>query len=104
MVANLQFADEPDYLAMKQLFRELFVREGMIFDYCYDWTSKRETGVIMEEEPVLAMPSEPQPVTPVSSALITPREGRLGRPRGRQAIVKKPQCNQAPHLMGKRWR
>lgn len=34
----LSYSDEPDYSYYRQLFRDLFIREGFIYDYIYDWT------------------------------------------------------------------
>ncbi|GIQ90013.1 hypothetical protein KIPB_012650, partial [Kipferlia bialata] len=33
----LRFDDKPDYAYIRKLFRELFVREGYSYDYCFDW-------------------------------------------------------------------
>jgi casein kinase I family protein HRR25 len=35
---NLRFDDKPDYSYLRKLFRDLFVREGLAYDYVYDWT------------------------------------------------------------------
>ncbi|KAM7519649.1 hypothetical protein LguiB_018611 [Lonicera macranthoides] len=35
---SLRFDDKPDYIYLKRLFRNLFVREGFQFDYVFDWT------------------------------------------------------------------
>ncbi|RLN24782.1 casein kinase I [Panicum miliaceum] len=35
---SLRFEDTPDYLFLKRLFRDLFIREGFQFDYVFDWT------------------------------------------------------------------
>lgn len=34
---SLRFDDRPDYGYLRKLFRELFVREGYIYDYVFDW-------------------------------------------------------------------
>ena len=39
-VRNLDFNEEPNYSYYKQLFRDLFIREGYIYDYQYDWIIK----------------------------------------------------------------
>jgi serine/threonine protein kinase len=36
-VRSLRFQDEPDYPFYRRLFRSLFVHEGLIFDFEYDW-------------------------------------------------------------------
>ncbi|PWZ24877.1 Casein kinase 1-like protein 2 [Zea mays] len=33
-----RFEDAPDYQYLKNLFRDLFIREGFQFDYVFDWT------------------------------------------------------------------
>ena len=35
---SLRFDEKPDYAYCRKLFRDLFVREGYIYDYVYDWT------------------------------------------------------------------
>ncbi|KAL8166667.1 hypothetical protein V2J09_008166 [Rumex salicifolius] len=35
---SLRFEDKPDYSYLKQLFKDLFNREGYQVDYVYDWT------------------------------------------------------------------
>ena len=36
-VRNLDFETEPNYSMYRSLFRNLFIREGYIYDYKYDW-------------------------------------------------------------------
>ena len=35
---SLRFEDKPDYVFLRKLFRELFMREGYGYDYVFDWT------------------------------------------------------------------
>jgi casein kinase I family protein HRR25 len=35
---SLRFDDKPDYDYLRKIFRDLFVREGLQFDYIFDWT------------------------------------------------------------------
>lgn len=35
---SLRFDDKPDYAYLRKLFRDLFVREGYVYDYVFDWT------------------------------------------------------------------
>ena len=35
---SLRFDEKPDYAYCRKLFRDLFVREGYIYDYVFDWT------------------------------------------------------------------
>lgn len=37
-VRNLQFTEEPKYAMLRKLFRDLFEREGYLYDYEYDWS------------------------------------------------------------------
>ena len=34
---NLRFDERPNYSAMKNMFKELFQRNGYTYDYQYDW-------------------------------------------------------------------
>jgi len=34
----LRFDDKPDYAYLRQLFRDLFFRQGYAADYRFDWT------------------------------------------------------------------
>ena len=35
---SLRFDDKPDYSYLRKLFRDLFAREGFVWDYVFDWT------------------------------------------------------------------
>jgi len=35
---SLRFEDKPDYMHLRKLFRDLFIREGYQYDYLFDWT------------------------------------------------------------------
>lgn len=35
---SLRFEDKPDYTYLRQIFRNLFHREGYTYDYIFDWT------------------------------------------------------------------
>jgi serine/threonine protein kinase len=41
-VRHLDFADTPNYAHYRRIFRDLFVREGFVFDYQYDWIAKAQ--------------------------------------------------------------
>lgn len=38
---SLRFDDKPDYVYLRRLFRDLFVRDGFQYDYVFDWTMFR---------------------------------------------------------------
>jgi len=38
IVRELNFAEEPPYSRLRNLFTSLFIQEGYIYDYSYDWT------------------------------------------------------------------
>ena len=39
-VRNLRFTEKPDYGYLRRIFRELFIREGFVFDGMFDWNLK----------------------------------------------------------------
>ncbi|KAL0482794.1 casein kinase [Acrasis kona] len=44
---SLGFEDKPDYQFLRKVFRDLFVRQGYVMDYVYDWTlleAKQSSG------------------------------------------------------------
>jgi serine/threonine protein kinase len=43
-IGRLAFEDEPHYAEMRNMFRELFVVEGFVFDYKYDWSDLPEAA------------------------------------------------------------
>lgn len=45
-VRSLRFEDEPDYNYCKLLFRDLFKKQGYVYDYQYDWVLKRMVIVL----------------------------------------------------------
>jgi len=45
---SLGFEDKPDYQFLRKVFRDLFVRQGYVMDYVYDWTlleAKQSAGI-----------------------------------------------------------
>ncbi|KFY24256.1 hypothetical protein V491_02223 [Pseudogymnoascus sp. VKM F-3775] len=38
---SLRFDDKPDYVYLRKIFRDLFVREGFLYDYVFDWTVQK---------------------------------------------------------------
>ncbi len=41
-VKLLRFEDTPDYTQLRQMFRDLFIRKGFVYDYVYDWILMKE--------------------------------------------------------------
>jgi casein kinase I family protein HRR25 len=41
-VRKLRFEDTPDYQRLRQMFRDLFIRQGYVFDYMFDWIRVKE--------------------------------------------------------------
>jgi len=39
-IRRLGFEEKPHYTVYKQLFKNLFIKEGFVYDYEYDWTIK----------------------------------------------------------------
>jgi casein kinase 1 len=82
---RLDFQDRPNYAFYRQMFRDLFVREGYAFDYKYDWVARSPTAPVspFSLAPVLAGAGDaerhdrPMPVVPVSPGTpVLPVAGR----------------------------
>ena len=41
---KLDFLDRPDYAEYRRMFRELFIREGFVYDYKYDWVLRNQAA------------------------------------------------------------
>jgi len=41
---SLEFAQDPDYAYLRQLFRDLFISKGFRYDHVYDWTLKKDVS------------------------------------------------------------
>lgn len=41
---SLRFDDKPDYSYLRQLFRNLFHRQGFSYDYVFDWNMLKFVG------------------------------------------------------------
>eukprot|EP00826_Nyctotherus_ovalis_P020018 TRINITY_DN1624_c0_g3_i6.p1 TRINITY_DN1624_c0_g3~~TRINITY_DN1624_c0_g3_i6.p1 ORF type:complete len:163 (+),score=50.84 TRINITY_DN1624_c0_g3_i6:835-1323(+) len=50
---SLGFEQEPDYLYVKKLFKDLFVRMGFELDYMYDWV------ILKRKEKIAALAGKP---------------------------------------------
>jgi serine/threonine protein kinase len=101
MVGKLRFHEEPDYGALRRLFRERLMRENMVYDYCYDWTSVLPRT---EHKAMLALPPPPQPATQPVSRAVSPRMAmgllRMGEGRGRRPDVRIPKLGRHPGTRG----
>jgi casein kinase I family protein HRR25 len=42
---SLRFDDKPDYSYLRKIFRDLFVREGHMYDYVFDWSVQQRNMV-----------------------------------------------------------
>lgn len=45
---SLRFDEKPDYSYLRQLFRNLFHRQGFTYDYVFDWNMLKFVGVLHE--------------------------------------------------------
>ena len=41
-VKKLKFEEQPDYYKLRQMLRDLFVKECLVFDYVFDWILVKE--------------------------------------------------------------
>jgi serine/threonine protein kinase len=69
IVRELAFEDEPPYAAIREMFRELFMRLQFVFDYVYDWT---ETRTRNESEKLRSLTPKLVTTQPLSHA-VSPR-------------------------------
>lgn len=80
---SLRFDDKPDYVYLKKLFRDLFIREGFQFDYVFDWTILKYQQSQIANPPTRALgpgagPSSGMP--PVGANVDRQPGGEDGRP------------------------
>lgn len=71
-VRRLDFTDRPDYSFYRQMFRDLFIKEGYVYDYEYDWCIKPKTEPVSrlifgEIEAIIDTPSPDVPPMPLMS-------------------------------------
>jgi serine/threonine protein kinase len=62
---RLDFPDRPNYAMYRQMFRDLFIREGFVYDYQYDWV---QSGIVASNSPVPICMFQPIARTPVENA------------------------------------
>lgn len=48
LVRSLEFEEQPNYIKLRGLFRDLFVKSCYVYDYKYDWTSSNQANVPTE--------------------------------------------------------
>jgi casein kinase 1 len=70
-VRTLRFPERPNYTELRHLFRALFIKQGFVYDYQYDWTNEAATRTAA---PPPAPPAVAIPPT-LSSQLIARRGG-----------------------------
>jgi len=58
-VRSLAFTDTPDYNFLREMFRDLFNREGYTFDYVFDWTALKYQESQKGGLPSIASPQNP---------------------------------------------
>lgn len=74
-VKKLRFTEEPNYSEYRKMFRDLFIREGYIYDRVYDWSENvSHIPTVKRVRPPLAFPPQPQPRTQPPSTANTPRD------------------------------
>uniref|UniRef100_A0A8C8E0N9 Protein kinase domain-containing protein n=1 Tax=Oryzias sinensis TaxID=183150 RepID=A0A8C8E0N9_9TELE len=81
---SLRFDDKPDYSYLRQLFRNLFHRQGFSYDYVFDWNMLKFVGVPPPVE--VLRPSSPADVltrflfrAPAGPQRKARRRGRRGK-------------------------
>lgn len=79
---KLDFTDEPDYAGYRKMFRDLFVKEGFVFDYDYDWNHLQPNlpyimkgiNMITDTKPSVLKPTKFTP--PVSTSSLARKKTR----------------------------
>jgi serine/threonine protein kinase len=78
---RLDFLDRPDYALYRQMFRDLFIREGFAFDYKYDWVLKQQPLLVSPFSFATPLPrNEPEPPEAKPAPIIPARETAPGTP------------------------
>ena len=57
---SLRFDDKPDYLYLRKVFRDLFIREGYTYDYVFDWTILKYNQETVPGQPILTKDTDPE--------------------------------------------
>jgi hypothetical protein len=98
-VRSLRFTDEPNYSSFRKAFRDLFLRQGYIYDYQYDWCSN-----IAAMSPLAGLTpkvvGETQKMIPPFTAMADPGETRLRLKRlGKGCDEARPPFTASPGIM-----
>lgn len=74
---SLRFDDKPDYSYLRQLFRNLFHRQGFSYDYVFDWNMLKFVSPL-PRIPIFYHLSQTRPGSGMRSALCLRCRGRAG--------------------------
>ncbi|KAI4330694.1 hypothetical protein MLD38_028954 [Melastoma candidum] len=80
---SIRFDDKPDYVYLKRLFRDLFVREGFQYDNVFDWTVLKYQQSESGNPPSRAPVTGARP-TPGVSGAVADGDKKLGQDDGRR--------------------
>jgi casein kinase 1 len=113
---RLDFLDQPDYAFYRHMFRDLFIREGFVFDYQYDWVVRQQTAtanpfsfsIAPARNEVEPIPVQPIPVIPIREAASgQPTAGGPLRAQPRATVYRNLGTAMAPRVgsgaVGKNW-
>jgi serine/threonine protein kinase len=88
-VRNLHFTEKPNYVELRALFRNLFSRQGLVYDYVYDWTVPVKSPPTPPSKPTATIPPT------LSSQLMAKRESITGKKAPETAQARKTEI--LPH-------
>lgn len=71
IVRSLRFTEKPNYAELRQMFRDLFIREGFVYDYKYDWC-KEGPKSLQVPPPMPRKPEKEEPKDEVKEEAATP--------------------------------
>jgi len=103
---SLRFDDRPDYQYLRQLFRNLFHRQGFTYDYMFDWNNLKFTNGNKAATPTADTPTDNQAagVQRQSSTAINRNQALINSSGSAIQIDQKQQIQQqihSNHQMGK---